>query len=436
MNRKWNIMALVLALLLLTGCSLRTLDDLYQVPKRSDDYSDLQSAIDKNMSGREYCAPLNGENLQTVQMADLDGDGVQEYLLFAKGTEEKPLQILIFCMEAGEYVLSDIIESHGTAFDLVEYARMDDRPGYELIVGCQISQDVARSVNVYCLREGKAVSLMTANYTKFLSCDLTGDDRSELMVLRPGESDEDNGLAELYNYSEDILTRSGQISLSGPTDRLKRIELGVLQDGKPAVYVDLSVGISSVTTDIFTVLDGQFTNLNTTADRTLRSDYIYAEDIDGDGVVEIPRIVEMVLPAGYQAPGMHHMLQWYSLKTDGEMVDKCHTYHNLHGGWYLELDSQLSHRLAAVRLGNTYEFFAWNEEFTSYQKIMTIYLLLGSDRRELAVKGGRFAICEDDTTLYAAMLWDGAGEYGISQQQIIERFHLIHQDWKTQEVTK
>lgn len=436
MNRKWNIMALVLALLLLTGCSLRTLDDLYQVPKRSDDYSDLQSAIDKNMSGREYCAPLNGENLQTVQMADLDGDGVQEYLLFAKGTEEKPLQILIFRLEAGEYVLSDTIESHGTAFDLVEYARMDDRPGYELIVGCQISQDVARSVSVYCLREGKAVSLMSANYTKFLSCDLTGDDRSELMVLRPGESDEDNGLAELYHYSEDIMTRSGQISLSESTERLKRIELGVLQDGKPAVYVDMSVGVSSVTTDIFTVLDGQFTNLNTTADRTLRGDYIYAEDIDGDGVLEIPQIAKMILPAGYQSPSMHHLLRWNSLSSDGEMVDKRHTYHNLHGGWYLVLDSTLSHRMAVVRLGNLYEFFVWNEDFTSYQKIMTVYILSGSDRRELAVKDGRFAICEDDTTLYAAMLWDGAGEYGISQQQIIERFHLIHQDWKTQEVTK
>ena len=84
MSGKLKILSAVLAVLLLTGCSMRTLDELYRVPKRSEEYNDLQSAIDRHMGDREYCAPLSGENLQTVQMADLDGDGTQEYLLFAK----------------------------------------------------------------------------------------------------------------------------------------------------------------------------------------------------------------------------------------------------------------------------------------------------------------------------------------------------------------
>lgn len=436
MIRKWNILALMLALLLLTGCSLRTLDDLYQVPKRSDDFNDLQSAIDKNLGNLEYCAPLNGENLQTVQMADLDGDGVQEYLLFARGSQEKPLRILIFALKNGEYVLMDTIESHGTAFDLVEYARMDDNPGYELIVGCQISQDVARSVSVYSLRQGKAVSLMSANYTKFITCDLVADDRSELMVLRPGESDEDNGLAELYRFSDGNLARSDQIGLSASADRLKRIELGQLQDGMAAVYVDMAEGSGSVISDVFTVVNDEFINVTAAGETTGRDEYIYAEDIDGDGVVELPRIMDMRPFANTQTSPMQHLICWYALTSTGQRVEKLYTYHNLQGGWYLTLNSSMADRVSVGRLGGTYTFQIWNNDFTDAQKVLTIYVLSGSDRKELAAMDNRFAIYEDDSTVYAGQLEEDAEQLGITEEQILQSFHLIHQDWKKQEVTK
>ena len=48
------------------------------------------------MYGMTYASPHSGENQQTVQMADLDGDGKQEYLLFAKGGSERPMRVLIF----------------------------------------------------------------------------------------------------------------------------------------------------------------------------------------------------------------------------------------------------------------------------------------------------------------------------------------------------
>ena len=70
-----KIVSLLLAVLILSGCGMRTVHELYQLPKRSEEYNNLQSAIDSVMNGLEYCAPLFGQHLQTVQMADLDGDG-------------------------------------------------------------------------------------------------------------------------------------------------------------------------------------------------------------------------------------------------------------------------------------------------------------------------------------------------------------------------
>ena len=76
MSRGKIIAIMLLFTVLLAGCSVRTAEDMYAPPKRSEDYNNLQSAIDKAMEGMEYCAPLAGDHQQTVQMADLNGDGV------------------------------------------------------------------------------------------------------------------------------------------------------------------------------------------------------------------------------------------------------------------------------------------------------------------------------------------------------------------------
>lgn len=438
MSRKFKILSAVLAVLLLAGCSMRTLDELYRVPKRSEEYNDLQSAIDRNMGNREYCAPLSGENLQTVQMADLDGDGTQEYLLFAKSASDKPLHVLIFCLEDGEYVLSDTIQSTGSAFDVVEYARMDDKPGYELIVGRQISDQVARSVSVYSFQAGKAVQLMTANYTKIVPYDINADGRSELMVLHPGESDEANGLAELYYYAGGAMERSNQTSMSESADRLKRIVAGKLHGGQPAVYVASAVGESAIITDVFAMIDDHFTNVSFsnesgTSVQTLRNYYVYADDIDDDGVVELPDLITMRSPMDLNIATMQYLIRWYAMTATGDEVEKVYTYHNFQGGWYMTLDSSWASRVAVLQQGSAYEFYVWDEGFSSAQKLMTVYTLTGSDREEQALLDNRFVLFKGDTVLYAANLDVSSAAYGITQDTLIKSFHLIHQDWKTGE---
>ena len=99
------IVAVVLSvcMLVLSGCVFSAVDEMYQLPKRSEEYSALQQVIDSAMGNMSYCAPLSGQQRQTVQMADLDGDGTQEYILYAKGDFDVPLRILIFDKVGEEY---------------------------------------------------------------------------------------------------------------------------------------------------------------------------------------------------------------------------------------------------------------------------------------------------------------------------------------------
>ena len=96
MGRRNSILALLAGLLLaavLGGCSMRSADELYALPKQSDAYYDLQKAIDRVMTqNASYSGPLSGSNQQSVQLADLDGDGQDEAIVFARSSGEKPLK--------------------------------------------------------------------------------------------------------------------------------------------------------------------------------------------------------------------------------------------------------------------------------------------------------------------------------------------------------
>ena len=83
MKKRFVFLAAALAAMLLTGCALRTVEEMYALPKRSEEFREHQAAIDTAMYGMPYSSPQSGENQQTVQTADLNGDGLDEYLVFA-----------------------------------------------------------------------------------------------------------------------------------------------------------------------------------------------------------------------------------------------------------------------------------------------------------------------------------------------------------------
>ena len=103
MKKRILLCLIFAAILLLSGCDLRTAGEMYAVPVRPAEDYNLQDAINKAMTGLDYSAPKSGTNQQIVQTADLDGNGDMEYLLFAKGDSDRPLQIFIFDKQKQTY---------------------------------------------------------------------------------------------------------------------------------------------------------------------------------------------------------------------------------------------------------------------------------------------------------------------------------------------
>ena len=118
MKKRILLLALLTALLL-SGCAMRTVEEMYTPPKRSEEYKELQAAIDMAMYGLTFSSPQSGENQQTVQMADLSGDGTLEYIVFARDPANKSIRILVFDQTGENFQLieNDII---GMTSDVLE----------------------------------------------------------------------------------------------------------------------------------------------------------------------------------------------------------------------------------------------------------------------------------------------------------------------------
>ena len=422
MVRRIRLTAFVLmAALLITGCSMSGVQELYNPPKRPENGNHLQSAIDEAMTGLTYCAPMSGDNRQTLQKADLTGDGVDEYILFAKGMAEKPLRVLIFGKNAGDYQLLDVIELYGTAFEQVEYVDMDGKAGLEMVLGSRMNDHVIRSAAVYSFSSGFS-QLMRENYHKLLTCDLNSDGIGELLLFK---NDQQAASASLYAAENGVLQRTAEISLFDSIDNIDSITASYLADAQPAVYIAggtenstiiqiLTVNVVEFTTFTFenlTKYDGQLT------------------DIDSDGIPELPEVIQL-RRLGAQTLDM---IRWFAVDGKGQQTDKCYTFHPPEQGWYLTLPMEWIRYLSATRREDGYTFYVWNESFTNYEQIFSIHILTGENREEEAQISNRFVLYRTEELVCAARLEAASAAYGITQESLTNSFHLIRMDWNTGE---
>ena len=436
MKKRILLICALMAALLLSGCA-RTIDELYSPPKRSEEFSRLQAAIDIAMAGLNYSAPLSGEHQQAVQMADLDGDGSDEYLVFAKGDSDKPMQILIFKQRSEDNVeISEIITSNGSAFELVQYEDIDGKPGLELVVGRQVSEQLMGSVSVYSFSSGRAERLMNAGYSKLLTLDMGGSEQKELLLVQRGESEQANAIAVLYRYRAKSMVRSVEVELSRPANSVKQVTAGKLQCGTQAVFVSSATEESSIRTDILMLQDERLRKVPVMGPlletvQTLSNYYVFAEDVNDDGIMEVPSLIPVRPLVTSWNEVEHHLVRWYSVDKEGMPTDKLHSFHNFSDGWYLQLERKWITRLTVNQVGSTYAFYMWDEASEVADPVFTVYALSGSDRKTQATEDGRFELQSSADVIYAARLESAAADYGFDEEYLRTGFHLVHQEWNS-----
>ena len=379
--------------------------------------------------GYEYASPTGGRNIQSVQMADLDGDGQQEALAFFRmSSDEKPLKIFVFKIEGDSYARYCTIESSGTAIDSVYYQDLNGDGRRELIVGWRISAEV-QTVAVYTVAR-EPVALMSSGYTRFTIQDLNGDGIAVALVLRTAAASQP--VAEFYGWQDEQMGVAYRCVLSSTMASVNRGSLvsGRLDADTPALYITGVDEQGMAATDILVFRqDLGLVNLALSGSSTGVSNAVFPyrqllpQDINGDGIIELPSP-----DTSWTAEQTDGLVSWLCCNGDGQLSTVAKTYHSLSCGWYFTIPESWwdwSVETATTSISNENQFsLAINGD-----PVLSLYTITGENRENRGRMGKRVLLRRQTATIYAGELNDAAAYYGMDEDLLRRSFSLIVGSW-------
>ncbi len=427
--------AALTALLLLvnTGCSFRLVaspDELYMLPNLPAEYTTLGESIQTLLSsGMEYAAPVSGAHTQNVQLMDLDSDGEQEAVVFLRNpAEEQPLRIHIFTSRADSYEETAVISGSGSSIYSFNACDLNGDGSMELLVGWETGMEM-RALTVHAFHSGELRELARTGYARYAAADLDGDAVQELTVFRTDE--QGAAVADLYVW-KDGLEKASSCTLSFGMTELNAgsVVTGALRDGTAALFVS-GVSGNAMAADILIEDQGQLVNTvlseftGMTAE-VFRYRGLLPEDINGDGITEVPAAVMI---SGTE----HYRVDWYSYEAGGLRSASSSTYHNTADGWYLELPPEWIGAVTVSRTRNGDDEIAvtFSRRDETAMPVLRICAISGSGREQKAARGNRLILSRQTDVIYTAELLSGnAGWTGtVTEDQLRSSFHLVERKW-------
>ena len=479
MKRRWAALGIILiALMTLSGCLFRSPDDLYRQPERSAGYEQLNASIRAVRTGLETeygtrvedAVIMYGDNTATIQLQDLDGDGLRESAITVLRVPgiEKPIKIYILTQIGEEYVVTGVVEGEGSAIYAMDYAQLNGEGRKEIAVNWQISTG-AYQLGVYTLDDidlpgegldeeeslaavreltraelmGTEVLLTRCSVASDGSSgcrllDMDRDSRTDVLVTRMDAG----GLSsqvELYGWKDGAMTSLSITELSAGITSLSRIRANYLagQYNQPAIYISSTLSDNSRAIDVVAYINGALANVAMDASGISRENIqgyteVNPTDINGDAVVELPSPTQ--LPTyGESASSNFWLIDWAQYDERGNRNHVLTTYHNVSDGWYLTIPESWRDQITISRndqvTGRREVVFShWRGEDREPQPFLSIYRM-ASSRSASAVEDGWIILREEENVVYAASFHRCSWDCGLDEMDLMERFDTIKASW-------
>lgn len=346
MKRMGTILAALALCLALTGCSSFAMFDaknLMAPPKVNEDQQAIYQLLRNGRQEVTYVYPTTGEYRSAIIMHDFTGDGQADAIGFT-AVEDSGVEVRFLTESGGEWKLLAAFRNQANQVDRVCFGKLTSRTRDDIIIGWGSgSGATGRTASVTAYLYDGAFGFTEAPmglYAEMALSDLDGNGLQEVFTVDkfvPAENEGEepvSATARLYAWDG---TAMGEVA-GTPADnnitsyaqtlcgRLNAEQTGVVLDG---VRAD-----GSVTTQVFCLEDGFLTNypqgVNTEeyASPFVRPSGapLLSRDIDGDGVVEIPRTTALpCLPEDAAPDSTSYLVEWTAFRQPGagQLVSRC-----------------------------------------------------------------------------------------------------------------
>ena len=408
--------------MMLTGCSFgSSIDTLMSPPKLSAEQEQIYKALTASTGDSiSLKYPKSGKYLSAFIMEDIDGDGENEAIVFYEknglSVEENTLRIKIFDKDGGDWHLKGDKAADGAEIEQVMISQLGSSDRMNIIIGTSMLNRSEKNVSIYNYSGGELEVSKCGSYSFFDVTDLDGDGENEF-ILVDGGSSEENARMKAYKLGKDGKYTPSSTDLSGAFTEFSSFSYGKLPDGSTGLYIDEASGSGYIQTDIVCMKDDSLKKIFSAPEAstyTLRLSDWGSFDVDGDGMIEIPKQV----PApGYDnvTEGEQMLLtRWHTVSPDGKLTSCYNSYYSPGDGYIFLFPDVWGTKVTVMRdtLNDELVLCAYNGTTGERgRELMRIYCAEDIASREDRISMGYMLLRTKGDTSYLAYIPQYTGPY-------------------------
>lgn len=332
--------AIAAVLLLLTSCAPIELNPeaLYEPPKLSQEHKEIYEAIEDRI-GEDYILkyPESGEFRSAIVLRDIDQDSQDEAIAFYGRQSGDTVRIIVLDKADGWWRVACDAAGYGTGIEQIVFEDISGNEKQSIIVGFSQENSTGNTMIVYEYKNSNLELEYIRDYSEFAVVDIDMDGVNDLLVINNNYSSH-NAYARILKRSNGSISEVGECYMNEDVVDYLNIKSGILANGSTAVYVDSLLSSGSLMTEILMFEYGDLVNKvygmdNLLVEKTIRDGSIPFQDINADGIIEIPTRVPL---ADSENVYVTHWQQLYGTA----FVSVLKTIDNYEAGYRIEIPSR------------------------------------------------------------------------------------------------
>ncbi len=351
-----SLIAVVVLILSLCGCDLFTADtaELLSPPSLSGDLKYISEAISTS-AGNGYTLKFatRGSYRSAVVLKDINNNGAEEAFAFYSMTDGDivTMHINVIHKNNGKWISAGEQHIVAAGVDKIEFCDLDSDGVLDILVGWEIYGASEKQLAVYSFTQNTLTQRLLQKYSDFVICDLDENKGDEVLIIDFNAAELKN-TANLITLNKEGAAQLGSCQLDSKVQSIGEPIVSQLSSGKSAVYIDSVKGVGAITEVLF-YEKGQLLNvlydveLKETS-KTLRSASFTTNDINSDGILEIPVQENVPAVANAEVTEKLYLTNWCTFNGEG-LTNQLTTMINVLDGYYYIIPQGLVGNIAVLK---------------------------------------------------------------------------------------